>query len=196
MHKLNEEIGAMEKEHSDLQLRICRTGGVRTWGTGGPSSPGGAEENGEQMPCYFINDMHKLNEEIGAMEKEHSDLQLRICRTGGVRTWGTGGPSSPGGAEENGEQMPCYFINGRSLSTEACSRGFGKHSLERAQQKLLNNIPDALQNRVGQHNGRYGSIKVFNTLQETSANKHLLYILLERFLKELCPELNVEMVQI
>lgn len=72
---------------------------------------------------------------------------------------------------------------------------------EQARQKLLDNIPgerqveqqvlwrrtliiflshfflsDALINLVGQQNARNGIIKVFNALQETSANKHLLYV--------------------
>uniref|UniRef100_A0A7N8XSQ7 Sorting nexin 25 n=1 Tax=Mastacembelus armatus TaxID=205130 RepID=A0A7N8XSQ7_9TELE len=63
---------------------------------------------------------------------------------------------------------------------------------ERAQQKLLDNIPDALVNLVGQQNARYGIIKIFNALQEASANKHLLYVLMEMLLKELCPELGME----
>ncbi|CAK6969351.1 sorting nexin-25 [Scomber scombrus] len=63
---------------------------------------------------------------------------------------------------------------------------------ERAQQKLLDNIPDALANLVGQQNARYGIIKIFNALQEASANKHLLYVLMEMLLKELCPELSTE----
>ncbi|XP_033830028.1 sorting nexin-25 [Periophthalmus magnuspinnatus] len=63
---------------------------------------------------------------------------------------------------------------------------------ERAQQKLLDNIPDALTNLVGQQNARYGIIKIFNTLQEASANKHLLYVMMEMLLKELCPELSAE----
>uniref|UniRef100_A0A1A8M782 Sorting nexin 25 n=2 Tax=Nothobranchius pienaari TaxID=704102 RepID=A0A1A8M782_9TELE len=61
---------------------------------------------------------------------------------------------------------------------------------EQAQQKLLENIPDALANLVGQQNARFGIIKIFNALQETSANKHLLYVLMEMLLKELCPELR------
>ncbi|TNN66023.1 Sorting nexin-25 [Liparis tanakae] len=63
---------------------------------------------------------------------------------------------------------------------------------ERAQQKLLDNIPDALANLVGQQNARYGIIKIFNALQEASANKHLLYVLMEMLLKEVCPELSTE----
>ncbi|CDQ94461.1 unnamed protein product [Oncorhynchus mykiss] len=71
-----------------------------------------------------------------------------------------------------------------------------RETKERAQQKLLDNIPDALQNLVGQQNARYGIIKIFNALQEANANKHLLYVLMEMILKELCPELNVETDQI
>lgn len=63
---------------------------------------------------------------------------------------------------------------------------------EKAQQKLLDNIPDVLTNLVGQQNARYGIIKIFNALQEASANKHLLYVLMEMLLKELCPELSAE----
>ncbi|XP_010768531.1 sorting nexin-25-like [Notothenia coriiceps] len=63
---------------------------------------------------------------------------------------------------------------------------------ERAQQKLLDNIPDALTNLVGQQNARYGIIKIFNALQEANANKHLLYVLMEMLLKEVCPELSAE----
>ncbi|CAL8301357.1 unnamed protein product [Arctogadus glacialis] len=67
---------------------------------------------------------------------------------------------------------------------------------ERAQQKLLDNIPEALAILVGQQNARFGIIKIFNALQETNANKHLLYVLMEMLLKELCPELNTAMEQI
>ncbi|XP_019377462.1 PREDICTED: sorting nexin-25 isoform X2 [Gavialis gangeticus] len=66
----------------------------------------------------------------------------------------------------------------------------------RAQQKLLENIPDALLNLVGQQNARHGVIKVFNALQETKANKHLLYVLLELLLNELCPELKDHLEQL
>ncbi|XP_067885510.1 sorting nexin-25 isoform X2 [Heterodontus francisci] len=63
----------------------------------------------------------------------------------------------------------------------------------KAQQKLLDNIPDALQNLVGQQNARHGIVKVFSALQESSANKHLLYMLLELLLIELCPELRIHL---
>lgn len=63
----------------------------------------------------------------------------------------------------------------------------------KAQQKLLDNIPDALQNLVGQQNARHGITKVFSALQETSANKHLLYTLMELLLIELCPELRIRL---
>ncbi|XP_031413956.1 sorting nexin-25 [Clupea harengus] len=100
------------------------------------------------------------------------------------------------------EQMLVYYINifrdafwpnGKlAPHAEARSDSERRETKERAQQKLLDNIPDALQNLVGQQNARYGIIKIFNALQEASANKHLLYILLEMLLKELCPELNGE----
>ncbi|XP_062379446.1 sorting nexin-25-like isoform X2 [Sardina pilchardus] len=67
---------------------------------------------------------------------------------------------------------------------------------ERAQKKLLESVPDALQNLVGQQNARFGVIRVFNALQEVNANRHLIYILMEMLLRELCPELSVEMDQI
>ncbi|KAK2838686.1 hypothetical protein Q7C36_013500 [Tachysurus vachellii] len=101
------------------------------------------------------------------------------------------------------EQMIVYYINifrdsfwpnGKlAPHNKARSDAERRETKERAQQKLLDNIPDALQNLVGQQNARYGIIKIFNALQESSANKHLLYILLEMFLKELCPELSEEM---
>ncbi|KAJ7423457.1 Sorting nexin-25 [Willisornis vidua] len=67
---------------------------------------------------------------------------------------------------------------------------------QRAQQKLLENIPDTLQNLVGQQNARHGVVKVFNALQERKANKHLLYVLLELLLTELCPELRAHLEQL
>ncbi|MBN3301739.1 SNX25 protein, partial [Amia calva] len=84
------------------------------------------------------------------------------------------------------EQMLVYYINifrdtfwpngklapGQEPRTESQRR----ETKERAQQKLLDNIPDALQSLVGQQNARYGIIKIFNALQESSANKHLLYV--------------------
>lgn len=38
------------------------------------------------------------------------------------------------------------------------------------------NFSDMLQSLVGQQNARHGIIKIFNALQETRANKHLLYV--------------------
>uniref|UniRef100_A0A4X2KH96 Sorting nexin 25 n=1 Tax=Vombatus ursinus TaxID=29139 RepID=A0A4X2KH96_VOMUR len=67
---------------------------------------------------------------------------------------------------------------------------------QRAQQKLLENIPDMLQSLVGQQNARHGIIKIFNALQETRANKHLLYVLMELLLIELCPELRIHLDQL
>ncbi|TRY93957.1 hypothetical protein DNTS_021113 [Danionella cerebrum] len=100
------------------------------------------------------------------------------------------------------EQMLVYYINifrdafwpnGKlAPHIKSHSESERRETKERAQQKLLDNIPDALQNLVGQQNARYGIIKIFNALQETSANRHLLYMLLEMLLKELYPELSVE----
>lgn len=59
-----------------------------------------------------------------------------------------------------------------------------------AKHKLLENIPEALKNLVGEDNARRGTIKVFEVLQNKTLNKHLLYNLLEVFLLELCPELK------
>ncbi|KAL8624041.1 hypothetical protein ACOMHN_041631 [Nucella lapillus] len=59
-----------------------------------------------------------------------------------------------------------------------------------AKNKLLQNIPDALKNLVGEDNARRGTIKVFEVLQNKTLNKHLIYNLLEIFLLELCPELK------
>ncbi|XP_042663510.1 sorting nexin-25 isoform X2 [Tyto alba] len=67
---------------------------------------------------------------------------------------------------------------------------------QRAQQKLLENIPDTLQSLVGQQNARHGVVKVFNALQERKANKHLLYVLLELLLTEVCPELRAHLEQL
>ncbi|KAJ8335900.1 hypothetical protein SKAU_G00392420 [Synaphobranchus kaupii] len=104
------------------------------------------------------------------------------------------------------EQMLVYYINvfrdtfwpNGKLAPHNKTRSDAdrRETKERAQQKLLDNIPDALQNLVGQQNARYGIIKIFNALQESSANKHLLYILLEMALRELCPELAVEVDQV
>ncbi|XP_023670504.1 sorting nexin-25 [Paramormyrops kingsleyae] len=104
------------------------------------------------------------------------------------------------------EQMLVYYItifrdafwpNGKlAPHSKARSDSERRATKERAQQKLLENIPDALQSLVGQQNARYGIIKIFNALQETKANKHLLYVLLEIIVKELCPELKEELSQI
>ncbi|XP_030622570.1 sorting nexin-25 [Chanos chanos] len=104
------------------------------------------------------------------------------------------------------EQMLVYYINvfrdtfwpnGKlAPHNQVRSDSERRETKERAQQKLLDNIPDALQNLVGQQNARYGIIKIFNAFQEASANKHLLYVLLEMLLKELCPELSAEMDQL
>ncbi|XP_077984333.1 sorting nexin-25-like [Glandiceps talaboti] len=60
----------------------------------------------------------------------------------------------------------------------------------RARLKLLQNIPDALQNLLGKKNSKLGTIKVFNAFQDVRTNKHLFYVLFELVLLELCPELK------
>ncbi|KAM7168269.1 sorting nexin-25 isoform 3-T3 [Macrochelys suwanniensis] len=90
-----------------------------------------------------------------------------------------------------------FWPNGKlAASTRSKSEEQSQETKQRAQQKLLENIPDTLQSLVGQQNARHGIIKVFNALQETRANKHLLYVLLELLLTELCPELRIHLEQL
>ncbi|EGW15040.1 sorting nexin-25 isoform X1 [Cricetulus griseus] len=103
------------------------------------------------------------------------------------------------------EQMLVYYINtfrdafwpnGKlAPSTRIRSEAQSQETKQRAQQKLLENIPDTLQSLVGQQNARHGIIKIFKALQETRANKHLLYVLMELLLIELCPELRTHLDQ-
>ncbi|XP_043310149.1 sorting nexin-25 isoform X3 [Cervus canadensis] len=108
------------------------------------------------------------------------------------------------------EQMLVYYINlfrdafwpngklapPKTTPRQEQSRAHSQETKRRAQQKLLENIPDMLQSLVGQQNARYGIIKIFNALQETRANKHLLYVLMELLLTELCPELRTHLDQL
>ncbi|XP_033265152.1 sorting nexin-25 isoform X8 [Orcinus orca] len=101
------------------------------------------------------------------------------------------------------EQMVVYYIGalrdalwpGGNLAPPNTipSEEQSQETKRRAQQKLLENIPDTLQSLVGQQNARHGIIKIFNALQETRANKHLLYVLMELLLIELCPELRTHL---
>uniref|UniRef100_A0A8C6QS01 Sorting nexin 25 n=1 Tax=Nannospalax galili TaxID=1026970 RepID=A0A8C6QS01_NANGA len=103
------------------------------------------------------------------------------------------------------EQMLVYYINvfrdafwpnGKlAPPTRIRSKTQSQETKQRAQQKLLENIPDTLQSLVGQQNARHGIIKIFKALQETRANKHLLYVLMELLLIELCPELRTHLDQ-
>lgn len=103
------------------------------------------------------------------------------------------------------EQMLVYYINAfrdafwpngkLAPPTRVRSQGQSQETKQRAQQKLLENIPDTLQSLVGQQNARHGIIKIFKALQETRANKHLLYIVMELLLLELCPELRTHLDQ-
>uniref|UniRef100_F1MNB7 Sorting nexin 25 n=2 Tax=Bos TaxID=9903 RepID=F1MNB7_BOVIN len=108
------------------------------------------------------------------------------------------------------EQMLVYYINlfrdafwpngkpapPNTIPRQEQSRARSQETKQRAQQKLLENIPDMLQSLVGQQNARYGIIKIFNALQEKRANKHLLYVLMELLLTELCPELRTHLDQL
>eukprot|EP00073_Rattus_norvegicus_P031176 XP_006253230.1 PREDICTED: sorting nexin-25 isoform X2 [Rattus norvegicus] len=104
------------------------------------------------------------------------------------------------------EQMVVYYIsafrdafwpNGKlAPPTRIRSEAQSQETKQRAQQKLLENIPDTLQSLVGQQNARHGIIKIFKALQETRANKHLLYVLMELLLTELCPELRAHLDQL
>ncbi|XP_064225843.1 sorting nexin-25 isoform X2 [Aotus nancymaae] len=104
------------------------------------------------------------------------------------------------------EQMLVYYISifrdafwpdGKlAPPTTIRSKERSQETKQRAQQKLLENIPDMLQSLVGQQNARHGIIKIFNALQETRANKHLLYVLMELLLIELCPELRTHLDQL
>ncbi|XP_011933456.1 PREDICTED: sorting nexin-25 isoform X2 [Cercocebus atys] len=104
------------------------------------------------------------------------------------------------------EQMLVYYINifrdafwphGKlAPPTTIRSEEQSQETKQRAQQKLLENIPDTLQSLVGQQNARHGIIKIFNVLQEARANKHLLYVLMELLLIELCPELRTHLDQL
>ncbi|XP_057553085.1 sorting nexin-25 isoform X1 [Hippopotamus amphibius kiboko] len=104
------------------------------------------------------------------------------------------------------EQMLVYYINvfrdafwpnGKLAPPNTIpSEEQSQETKQRAQQKLLENIPDTLQSLVGQQNARHGIIKIFNALQETRANKHLLYVLMELLIIELCPELRTHLDQL
>ncbi|KAL7981909.1 hypothetical protein Chor_000966 [Crotalus horridus] len=90
-----------------------------------------------------------------------------------------------------------FWPNGKLASSpKPTNEQQSQETKQKAQQKLLENIPDTLQSLVGQQNARHGVIKVFNALQETKANKHLLYVLLEMLLLELCPELRIHLEKV
>ena len=59
-----------------------------------------------------------------------------------------------------------------------------------AKDLFLANVPEIMTKVVGVQTARQGTEKVFDTLQDQMLNKHLLYTLLEAFIKEFIPELN------
>ncbi|XP_041357035.1 sorting nexin-25-like isoform X2 [Gigantopelta aegis] len=59
-----------------------------------------------------------------------------------------------------------------------------------AKAKVLQNVPDALKNLVGEDNAQRGTIKMFEALQDVRLNKHFIYNILQVFVLELVPELQ------
>ena len=59
-----------------------------------------------------------------------------------------------------------------------------------AEQLFLSNVPEMMIKVVGVPTARQGTVKVFETLQDQILNKHLLYTLLESFIKEFLQELE------
>ncbi len=55
---------------------------------------------------------------------------------------------------------------------------------------LLENIPEVLVNLVGQQGAVNGTVKIFETLQNATLNKQLLYDVLEMCVYEIFPELG------
>ncbi|MGH0146797.1 UNVERIFIED_CONTAM: hypothetical protein FKN15_058717 [Acipenser sinensis] len=223
--KLREEIGNMEKEHSDLQLHISRTDwwceNLGTW-RAIINSNEVAEENGEQMPCYSIcvhlleSDESKNNSwtvsrrliEFQTLHRKLTEVSDSCCF---FVMQNTQVPvltlSSLRQIRDTvnwifSEQMLVCYINvfrdafwpnGKLAAlTRPRTEIQRQETKQRAQQKLLDNIPDALQSLVGQQNARHGIIKIFNALQETSANKHLLYV--SDILSAVCGSLRILLV--
>ncbi|XP_072040154.1 sorting nexin-25-like [Amphiura filiformis] len=61
---------------------------------------------------------------------------------------------------------------------------------DKAREKFLRYFPDYLQTLLGKRNSKLGARKVFEAIQDKTANKHLFYNLMEIALLELCPELK------
>ena len=59
-----------------------------------------------------------------------------------------------------------------------------------AKNLFLANVPEIVIKVVGVQTARQGTEKVFETFQDQTLNKHLLYTLLESFIKEFIPELH------
>ena len=56
-----------------------------------------------------------------------------------------------------------------------------------ARDAFLDNLPAVLKSLVGSDNSRQGAEKIFKALQNTHINKHLFYMLFEKFLEHLLP---------
>lgn len=60
-------------------------------------------------------------------------------------------------------------------------------TMDEAREAFLNNLPDVLKSLVGSDNSRQGAEKVFKAMQNTHINRHLFYMLFEKFLEHLLP---------
>ncbi|XP_060532015.1 sorting nexin-25 [Cylas formicarius] len=63
-------------------------------------------------------------------------------------------------------------------------------TMQKAQEMLVNNVPEVLTTLVGTTAGRNGAKKLFDTLQEKNLNKHLFYEILEAALDAVFPEIS------
>ncbi|KAI1301252.1 Sorting nexin-25 [Halotydeus destructor] len=103
------------------------------------------------------------------------------------------------------ESMTYYYLcqfrdsmwpNGQ-LAEEAPERGQAEKdsTFALAREKLLRNVPDFLTNLVGVQNARSGMGKVFDTMQNNTLNKQLIYEILEAFMFAAVPEIRQAKVQ-
>jgi len=60
-------------------------------------------------------------------------------------------------------------------------------TMDEARDAFLKNLPPVLKSLVGSDNSRQGAEKIFKALQNTHINKHLFYMMFEKFLEHLLP---------
>lgn len=93
------------------------------------------------------------------------------------------------------EQMIIHYVSSfkKALSNDnSAAEGVQDDASVRVEAKdqLMQNIPDVLYNLVGQQAAKTGTSKVFETVQNKTLNKQLVYDVVESFAKELFPELR------